>query len=372
MTPSPDRLCIRLRNRCTAWLPVFVAMAGLMVFATGEVLAQDLQGLLDRLDRLERDVRTLNVQLARDGAVASTLATGEGTGQVVLGQTPASVAHMDARLTAIENDLRATTGSFEELGFRISQLTDRLDKLIGDVDFRLSELEKLRSVAGASPVATGGDTDPLSQDEVAVPQVAGETGILGTLEAGTLTAEQLAKIGIIATEPNGTGNEPASSGAPAVAGPARDPEPVVTGIPDAAPTEDAIAALSPEDAYARAFALLRQARYDEAAGALQAFVDDYSGHELSSNARYWLGETFYVRSQFVRAAEIFFEAYRLSPQGPKAPDNLLKLGMALGNLDKQPEACAAFVKLDQEFPDPSSAITAKLSRERGRNNCGAG
>ena len=354
----------------------FVAVLMMVAMFCGTAAAQDLQALLDRIERLERDLRTLNIQMARGGSVAATVAAGEHASDP-LPVSPTGIAHLDARMTTIEGDLRAVTGNVEELGYQISQLTARLDKLIGDVDYRLSELER-GGGTGSSNALGGTGNGLLPQDQNANPapvtaEVDPGSGILGTI-----TAEQLQSADVSAPAEGTNANEGVAAETTTVSSGSLTtqelaaPQPTVTASGSADAAADQTAALTPQDEYAHAFALLRQAKYDEAATALQAFVDNNGDHELASNARYWLGETYYVRSEFVRAAEVFFEAYRLAPKGPKAPDTLLKLGMALGNLGKKPEACAAFAKLTQEFPSPSSAIVSKLDRERVRNGCEGG
>jgi len=128
-------------------------------------------------------------------------------------------------------------------------------------------------------------------------------------------------------------------------------------------------AASPDEKYRQAFALLRQTRYPEAEAALRDFVDTNPTHELAGNARYWLGETHYVRAQYAQAAQVFLESYSKDPKGKKAPDSLLKLGMSLSNLEKKREACAAYTKLDREFPDAPGNIKKVVVREREQNGC---
>ena len=65
-----------------------------------------------------------------------------------------------------------------------------------------------------------------------------------------------------------------------------------------------------KEQYNYAFGLLRQANYDKAELALQEFVKLHPKEALTSNARYWLGETFYVRAAYVQAAEVFLEGYQ--------------------------------------------------------------
>ena len=123
----------------------------------------------------------------------------------------------------------------------------------------------------------------------------------------------------------------------------------------------------PDDGYLReTFTLPR----DKARAKARDFLSRYPDDPLADNARYWLGESYYARGDYPRAAETFFEAYEKNKTGPKAPDTLLKLGMALGNLDKKKEACASFRELSRAFPNAAAPIKDKAAQESRRLGCG--
>jgi len=82
-----------------------------------------------------------------------------------------------------------------------------------------------------------------------------------------------------------------------------------------------------------------------------------------------LGETYYVRGAFVEAAETFLEGYQANTQGPKAADALLKLGMSLASLEKKQEACAAFQKLREDYPNAPAGLKNTMQREWQKNGC---
>ena len=90
---------------------------------------------------------------------------------------------------------------------------------------------------------------------------------------------------------------------------------------------------------------------------------------LAGNAQYWLGETYYVRKDYNNAAATFAEGYRKYPQSGKAADNLLKLGMSLGNVGQKKEACLTFNQLAHDFPKASSNITERAAQEKQRLSC---
>ena len=117
---------------------VVLAFVSVLIVAPSPAASQDVQALLDRIERLERDIRTLNTQISRgDGAVVETGADSNLSAGATL--SGAGVARIDSRITALENDVRSATGAFEDLDYRILELTTTLEKLVGDVDFRLSE-----------------------------------------------------------------------------------------------------------------------------------------------------------------------------------------------------------------------------------------
>jgi tol-pal system protein YbgF len=126
---------------------------------------------------------------------------------------------------------------------------------------------------------------------------------------------------------------------------------------------------TPRERYQYAFGLMSQARYDEAEAALKEFIAAHGTDPLVGNARYWLGETYYVRNNYMDAAQTFFQAYKTAPDGSKAPDSLLKLGMSMASLDKPEEACATFGKLRKEYTDLKPSIEKALNRETKRLKC---
>ena len=72
----------------------------------GIAQSAELQPVLDRLQRLERDIRTLNIQISRDSGAAPALVS--GTPQTTTSGS-VGLARMDARLGELEDELRAGT-----------------------------------------------------------------------------------------------------------------------------------------------------------------------------------------------------------------------------------------------------------------------
>ena len=70
---------------------------------------------------------------------------------------------------------------------------------------------------------------------------------------------------------------------------------------------------------------------------------------LVGNAYYWQGETYYIRRDYVNAADSFRQGFEALPTGPKAPDNLLKLAMSLNALNRDKEACVVLGQVISKY-----------------------
>jgi tol-pal system protein YbgF len=317
------------------------AVAGLALWATmaAPVSAQsgsELAPLIERMQRLERDLQTLNVQIAR-GAMAPVPREGAARDSAPAQPLPpGSAGVLQSRIVALEEELRNLTGAFEGFNHQIQLLNQRFDKLTADLDYRLSALER------GAPGAPRGQAAPSPPRVDAAPPPGAREGVLGTMPERDVSA---------------------APGATAQARP-----PALPGTGPAAPAS--ILPPGPaKDQYAHAFGLLRQANYDQAELALAEFIKNHPDDPLAGNARYWLGETYYVRGNHLKAAEVFAENYKLDPKGQKAPDTLLKLGMSLATLDRGQQACITFGELRKKFPDAPAAIKTTLERERKRLSC---
>jgi tol-pal system protein YbgF len=330
-------------------LPVLSFIAFLL--PASAVHAQDIRALVERVDRLQRDIDTLQRQVYRGQMPQAPVGAPPGAPSVSqMGASElssAAVSRFETRVSQLEETLRDLTGKMEEISYANEQTRRQLDKLSGDVDVRFQELERGRppqAQAGAGQAAA----PPAPSQSAANPnQPATTSGNLGTMTQGQLQS-----------------NAPAPGAAPPPR-PGQPPQqqaarpPVASILPDG----------SAEDQYKFAFNILLQNDYDQAERAFKAYIDKYPNDPRTENARYWLAETFYVRDKFEPASAAFAEAYQKAPTGQKAPDNLLKLGMSLAKLNKPREACATFDRLGQQFPNAPGTVKSRATAEKNRLNC---
>jgi tol-pal system protein YbgF len=135
---------------------------------------------------------------------------------------------------------------------------------------------------------------------------------------------------------------------------------VSTSFPDdgaaaAGPSTPAAAGPEARAAYDAARSLMTQRKYKEALDGFTAFLVKWPDHPMADNAMFWRGDCYYSLGDFPHAEQELAGALARFPQGIKAPDTLLKLGMAEDKLGQPDKARAYYEKLQKEFPKSEAA-----------------
>lgn len=273
-----------------------------------------------RMEKLERDLMLLQRQISRtSGSMA-------GSG----GPAPAN-ADAEVRISAMEDQIRELSGKNEQNEFQLRKLAENLEKLQRDTDFRFGEITHNPSTAADSltPPAPGPKKIPEENQKNELDKNGRSLG--KTVD----TARQV---------PDTQDNDDSSG-------------PLETNFASA------------NDHYKYAFRLLNQTQYDKAAESFAGFIKKYPKDPLVGNAYYWQGETYYIRRDYVKAADSFRQGFEELPTGPKAPDNLLKLAMTLNALKRDKEACVVLTQVVAKFKTSSAAVAQKAEQEQKRIDC---
>jgi tol-pal system protein YbgF len=118
------------------------------------------------------------------------------------------------------------------------------------------------------------------------------------------------------------------------------------------------------EAYRSAFDLLKQRRYDEAVAAFNGLLARYPNGDLADNARYWLGEAYYVKRDHSAALAEFQRVLEDYPLSPKAAGSMLKIGYIQDDQRDWEKARATLEGLIARFPDSTEARLAQGRLER--------
>lgn len=305
------------------------------LFLNGAAQAQtDTRGLTDRLDRLERDINTLQSQVYRSGGTTSygngsgaNAPSSAGSGGGALSNDAYSM--LDQRIGGLEGQIRDLNGQIEKVSYAVSQMQQKMEAQSKDNDFRFKELEQ--KTAGAPGAAQNGQTPPAAANGNANSNMGSPPGVLG--QVSSADAKQ---------PPAANGN---------------------AGKPVTLPGK------TPQEKYDYAFSLLRNNDYDGATGAFNAFLQQHPQDPLAGNAVYWLGQIPFSQGDYDKAAPLFFNAYSKYPKSAKAGESLLKVGLSFSNLNKKKEACAAIARFQNEFPDASDSLRRQAAQEKQKLGC---
>lgn len=312
------------KARSVPSLLTIAAMAGVMAVGAfgSQAQAQSSYEMDNRLRRLENEIDTLNRAVYR----------GDMSGAPT-GRSASENAAVEVRMQQMEGELREIRGLLEEQAHKIRVLRSDMERITNDILMQLP-----------------GDINPIKRDQnTQAPEVS-----RGTASAGSQNGVTTYRLD------NGQqNNSPYNAGGSQQLG---------TYVESSQGNMRADAQ-SPAAMYDSAFVLVKNGQYDKAESSFLSFLEANPDHELAGNAKYWLGETYYVRGKFEQAARTFAEGYQKYPKGSKAADNLLKLGMSLAGLNKTKDACVALGQLEKPEFSSAGALVSRAKQEMKRLGC---
>ena len=148
------------------------------------------------------------------------------------------------------------------------------------------------------------------------------------------------------------GGAPAAPAQGAASAASASPQPAQAAATTVAPAADERAS------YEAAFDTLKSGQYDASARAFNQFLQRYPAGAYAPNARYWLGESYYVTQNYELALEQFRTLYEQYPTHDKAPGALLKIGLSQYGLKRMQAARATLTEVASKYPGSDAARTA--------------
>jgi tol-pal system protein YbgF len=132
-----------------------------------------------------------------------------------------------------------------------------------------------------------------------------------------------------------------------------------------APGGEAVSDLAPpqaegeNEAYRKAFGLLRELRYEEAVTAFRDFLKKYPESRYAHTARYWVAEALYAQRRFEAAVEAYRDLLEAHPESSREAEARLKIGYSLEETGDAEAARTALEEVVAEFPESTEAEQAK-------------
>ena len=254
--------------------------------ASAQDRAETLADIRQELSVLYVEIQKLKRELSTTGA----------SGELTVGGS------LIDRVTAIEGELQRLTSKTEQMGFRIDQVATDGGNRVGDLEFRLCELEADCDIGALGQGTTLGGV---------IPQSGGSDAIIS--DSGIGDAPQLA--------------------------------------------------VGEQADFEAAETTLANGEYISAAEQFANFQANYPGGPLNARAGLLRGEALEGAGEMTEAARAYLEAFSVAPNGPLAPDALYRLGNALGQLGQTEEACVTLGEVSARFPGGHAAQEAAAAMQ---------
>ncbi len=114
-----------------------------------------------------------------------------------------------------------------------------------------------------------------------------------------------------------------------------------------------------ENVYKQAFDVFKGGDNAKAREMFNKFTEQFPDSTLSANARYWVGETYYMEKNYEQAVLEFQRVIKEYPGKGKVPAAMLKQGLAFKELGDKKSARFIVKKLIENFPNAEEIPAAK-------------
>ena len=161
-----------------------------------------------------------------------------------------------------------------------------------------------------------------------------------------------------------SGGAAAGAGATAGAAAASSSRPTSSGAAASSTSSSA----SAEDALKAGNAALTNHDFAKAQASAQSALERGKG-AVKVDAQYLLGQSLAGQKQYRDSAVAYYDAYKLSPKGARAPYALLGVSASLLSLGDKKAACQAISKLKTEFPSPTERVAKSTAVFSKRGDC---
>ncbi len=117
------------------------------------------------------------------------------------------------------------------------------------------------------------------------------------------------------------------------------------------------------DLYKDAYETFQRGNLDAARRKFEAFLKQYPNTELSDNAQFWIGETYYLQKDYEKAILEYEKAIAKYPEGDKISAALFKQGLAFLELGDKATARNLLRRVMDRYPHSEQAEVAKKRLE---------
>ena len=268
------------------------------------------------------------------------------------------------RIGRLEAALRRATGEIEDLQNQNRKLADDFKRFRDDIEFRLSSKTGAAaplpqpSAVAAAPAAEPARSSRRKDDAFdpnADPNAPGAPKQIGT------TAPS-APLMLSSHANDDPGLKPLPAPAPLTRQAKADVD-APTFVPSGVPFADS------REQYKSALAAYKAGQYADAEALLKAYIAANKGAANVPDAVFYIGETYMQRARPREAAEQYLKVSTQYPRSSRAPESMVRLGLALAKLGNNEQACATFAEVGKRYPSAPGFVKRSADREIQAHRC---
>jgi len=321
---------MKINNIRLNFFSIFLILLLSLINVTVSAEEEKIDAVVDQLQILAQDLKTLEKAVYKTAEVANTSGSisSNGLNEEIL------TRHL-LKLNEIEEEFRKLTNKFEEINFKLDNLSSRVTKIQSDTQLRFSDLEtddiasvkkrknkKKAKLPGTEKAQDFGSAPAYKLDPTEKTQATQSI----ESKAAVFSEEKISETSLLP-------NKPA------------------------------------KEQYDFAVSFMKVGDYETAEVALREFIDKNKTHELAGSAQYWYGETFRIRQLYSDAATAYLDGYQNYPKSSKAPENLLKLGSTMVELGEKDQGCKMIKGIKKQYPKAAQSVLQKAQYEKKRFKC---
>tara|TARA_B100002051_G_scaffold59132_1_gene55058 strand:- start:1260 stop:2183 length:924 start_codon:yes stop_codon:yes gene_type:complete len=283
--------------------PIFFLICFVLVNFNSYVLrAEDALTIKQQLDRIMQEVSDLNRAVFNKSFDSENLNLNDNQ------QDVERFTSIDIRMYDLENDIKNLTLQFEEIIFKLDDLSNYIERIETEINLNLEGLK--------NSVIT--DAEVLNKNVSNESVVEKEANTLGKLVLSENKSEITSENKSIPLQEELVLNEELDS-------------------------------MSAEEQLQFALDQMMKKKYENSKISLEKFIAKFPDNQLSGSAHFWLGKIYLFESNFRKAAIIFGEGVQKFPKSIKAPEMYYELSKSLKEMNKFTEACKTLDILKQNY-----------------------
>ena len=280
----------------------FFLIICLFILNNSKSFAEDALTIKQQLDRIMEEVKDLNKAVFNKSFNNDQLYS---TNEI---NDTERFTSIDIRIYDLEKDIKNLTLQFEEILFKLDDLSNDVDSL------ELELINKLEEIKIESKKENININKSDNQEDVSVK----EENTLGKIvisDKNKSTNVTDSSISITEEEKNNLKNE--------------------------------LSNLTPEEQMQFALDQMMKKNYDKSKKILEKFIESFPKNQLSGSAHFWLGKIFLFETNYRKAAIVFGEGVQKFPKSIKAAEMYYELAKSLKEMNKISEACKILTLLEE-------------------------